>query len=98
VSLQVHFRPEAETDVSEAAAWYESQKAGLGAQFLDEIAITCKSISENPEMYPIVHRGSRRAIIRKFPFGVYYRVEREGIIVFAVMHGSRHPKKWKQRT
>ena len=52
----VHFRPDAETDVADAAAWYETQKAGLGAEFLDEILSTCSSIAENPEIYPLVHR------------------------------------------
>lgn len=37
----VHFRPDAETDVADAAAWYEIQRAGLGAEFLDEILSTC---------------------------------------------------------
>jgi plasmid stabilization system protein ParE len=65
----VHFRPDAETDVADAAAWYETQKAGLGAEFLDEIQSTCSGIAEHPEIYPLVHRKARRAVIHKFRLG-----------------------------
>ena len=94
----VHFRQDAETDVADAAVWYENQSAGLGAEFLDEILATCNSIAENPQMYPILHRDTRRAVIHKFPFGLYYRVENSLVIIVAVMHGSRDPNKWKDRT
>jgi plasmid stabilization system protein ParE len=46
----------------------------------------------------MLHRETRRAVVRRFPFGVFYKVEEASIVVVAVMHGSRHPKQWKQRT
>ena len=98
MSYRVHFRLEAETDIGEAAAWYEKQCEGLGAEFLDEILCVCETISDNPKMFPVVHRYTRRAIIHRFPFGIYYRTEKESIIIVAVMHGSRHPKRWQKRT
>ena len=97
MSLGVYIRPEAETDIEEAAVWYEKQRPGLGDEFLDELRSICKTISETPAIYPVVHRSTRRALIRRFPFGVYFRIEDEQIIVFAVIHGSRHPRRWRQR-
>jgi plasmid stabilization system protein ParE len=94
----VHFRQDAETDVADAAAWYENQSAGLGAEFLDEILTTCNIIAENPQMYPVLYRGTRRAVIHKFPFGIYYRAENDLVIIVGVMHASRDPNKWKKRT
>ena len=94
----VHFRQDAETDVADAAAWYENQSDGLGAEFLDEILATCNIIAENPKMYPVLHRGTRRAVIHKFPFGVYYRVENDLVTIIGVMHASRDPNQWKKRT
>lgn len=70
--------------MSEAAEWYESQQSGLGKRFLDEVLRACQHISENPEMYPSVNRRTRRAIIHKFPFGIFFRLERIGVVVFAV--------------
>ena len=94
----VHFQPDAETDVADAAAWYETQRNGLGAEFLDEILSTCDLISENPDMFPVVHRNTRRAVIKKFPFGIYYIAEDSFVSIISVMHGSRDPNTWKDRT
>ena len=96
--LEVRLRPEAEQDLSDAAAWYEAQVPGLGHRFLDEVLAAFSSVSETPLMYPVVHRNTRRALIHRFPFGVYYRVEQTDIVVLAVMHGSRNPRRWKIRT
>jgi plasmid stabilization system protein ParE len=98
VILKVYLRPEAEADLEEAAAWYEKQREGLGDKFLDEVLSVFETISSDPGMYPLVHRHTRRALIHRFPFGIYYRIEEKMIVVVAVMHGSRHPKQWQKRT
>ena len=98
MSLTVYLRPEAEADIEEAATWYEKQREGLGYEFLDEVSKVFETISCDPGMYPVVHRHTHRALIHRFPFGIYYRIERKRIVVVAVMHGSRHPKRWQKRT
>lgn len=55
-----------------------------------------KRAIEEPEPYPLLYRNTRRALSRRFPFGVFYRVE-ESIVVVAVMHASRDPQRWTQR-
>ncbi len=97
MSPRVYLRPEAEADIEEAAAWYDKQREGLGNEFLDEISSVFETISRNPSMYPVVHRHTHRALIHRFPFGIYYRIEEKMIMVVAVMHGSRHPKRWQKR-
>jgi len=98
VTPEVRLRPEAEQDLADAAAWYEEQRQGLGHEFLDEVLTMLSRIAETPMMYPNVHRNARRAVIHRFPFGVYFRVEHATIVVVAVMHGSRNPRRWKNRT
>ena len=98
MTLEVRLRPEAEQDLADAAAWYEEQRQGLGHDFLDEVLTMLASIAETPLMYPNVHRNTRRAVVQRFPFGVYFRVEDTAIVVVAVMHGSRNPRRWKNRT
>lgn len=98
MTLEVRIRPEAEQDLTEAAIWYEEQSPGLGTQFLDEVLTACQTITEMPRLHPDVHRSIRRALMHRFPFGIYYQVDNEGIIIVAVMHGSRHPRRWKSRT
>ena len=98
MSFAVQFRPEAETDLFEAAEWYEIQSPDLGTSFLNEILITCETISEHPKLYTEIYRDIRRAVIQKFPFSIYYRIHNNRILIYAVMHGSRNPTRWKQRT
>ena len=93
----VHLRPDAEADIEESAMWYENQAQGLGDSFLDEVLNTLEVISENSYIYAVVHRQTRRALIDRFPFAIYYRIEEDSLIIIAVMHGSRHPKRWQNR-
>lgn len=97
MTLAVRVRPEAARDLTDAAVWYEARRPGLGHRFLDEVAAAFAAIAEAPLMFPSMHRNTRRTFIRRFPFGVYYRVEDSEIVVVAVMHASRHPRRWKGR-
>lgn len=74
MNYSVRLREEAESDLNEAAAWYERQKVGLGHEFLDEVMRALDSAGVRPYSYPEVHRGIPRAIIGRFPFSVFYRV------------------------
>jgi plasmid stabilization system protein ParE len=94
----VRLRAEAEDDIYEAAAWYESQRLRLGHDFLDAIEASFARISENPLQFPVLYRGTRRALLPRFPFGVFFRIERESVVVLAVMHASRNPVRWRERT
>jgi toxin ParE1/3/4 len=94
----VRLREEAERDLAAAASWYEQQRMGLGHEFLEEALASFRRIAEQPLTYPVLHRSTRRALMSRFPFGIYFRVEDERIVVFAVMHGSRHPHRWQRRT
>jgi plasmid stabilization system protein ParE len=98
VKHPVFFRAEAEADIEAAALWYEKQCSGLGNQFLTEILHMCNSIADNPNSFPVIHRKTHRALIKRFPFGIYYRIADEAIVVIAVMHGSRHPRRWQRRS
>lgn len=97
MTYEVRLRPEAEEDLADASAWYEEQRQGLGHEFLDEVLTMISSIAEAPLVYPDIYRNTRRAIINRFPFSVYFRVERATIVVVAIMHGSRNPRRWKSR-
>jgi toxin ParE1/3/4 len=98
MNYPVRLREEAEEDLADASLWYEQQQSGLGSDFLDSMLSLCQLISERPLLYPVVHRNVRRALMSRFPFGVYYRTESSHLVIVAVMHASRHPLRWKNRT
>ena len=90
-------RPEAEKDIAEAAAWYDQQRAGLSLQFRAALDRTFSSIDENPLLYAAVYRDLRRALVRRFPYSVFYVSRTAGIFVIAVLHTARDPNLWRAR-
>ena len=93
----VEFRPAAAADLEEAAGWYEAIRSGLGLQFLDAAHATLEKISENPKLYPVLHRDTYRALVQRFPYGFYYRIMGSRVLIVACMHGRRRPSRWKSR-
>lgn len=97
MTYEVRLRDEADRDLTAAALWYELNRPGLGDEFLREVERVLRSIAERPAMYPIVWRETHRALMNRFPFGIYFRISNDIIVVAAVMHGSRHPQNWQLR-
>jgi len=83
--------------IQAAYLWYEEQRPGLGEEFLEGIDAVIESLLAFPEAYPILHRGARRVLLARFPYGLYYRIADQQVIVVACMHGARDPKEWRSR-
>jgi plasmid stabilization system protein ParE len=90
-------RPEAQTDIREAAFWYEEREIGLGLRFLQEIRTSLEHITNNPVRFPIVEEDVRRALLHKFPYSVYFVNEPDSVAIIAVLHQHRQLKDWKSR-
>ena len=90
-------RPEAEVDAEDAGAWYGGERVGLGAAFLTELRATFVRIEQGPLQFPRVFGEIRRAILHRFPFGVFFVVEGDVATVVAITHLHRHPGVWQSR-
>jgi len=97
VTYRLEFRPEASADIAEAFSWYEQQRSGLGWQFDTELDRTLGYVTGMPLAGRPVHRTFRRALMRRFPFTVYYTVVADLIEIRAVLHNRRHPRTWLRR-
>jgi plasmid stabilization system protein ParE len=93
----VILRPAAEADLADAYAWYERQRAGLGADFLSAATDAASFISDQPEAYQVLHRDVRRAPLHRFPYGLLYRVYPDRMVVVACFHARRNPLVWRRR-
>jgi len=89
----------AEAETTSAYDWYEAQSVGLGAEFLRAVEAVLASIQRTPALYPVVRGRTRRALLRRFPYGVFFyeRDEAQEVVVVAVVHGRRHPRVWHSR-
>lgn len=97
MSLSIVFRVEAQAEFDEAFDWYEQQQAGLGVDFLTCVVEVLDRIESLPEVYELVFEDVRRAIVRRFPYLVLYKVESSQIVVLAVFHSKRDPQDWQDR-
>jgi toxin ParE1/3/4 len=89
VNWRVIIRPNAEADLAEARIWYESQRAGLGDELLDEVRRAVSLLADDPERRPFYYRDFRRLLVRRFPYKLFYRVEGDRVIVFRILHAKR---------
>jgi plasmid stabilization system protein ParE len=97
LSLHLIVREEAESDIDSAFEWYEKQKPGLGTDFIRSVDEAMDSVQRDPELYPFVYRHARRALLHRFPYGVYYVIQGDYIEVVACAHFRRNPRRWQAR-
>jgi plasmid stabilization system protein ParE len=95
--MKLIVRPEAEAELLQAIDWYESRGRGLGADLLRCVDACLERILRHPEAYPVVHRSTRMAIVRRFPYLVLYRTTEDSISVIAIFHAKRNPMIWRKR-
>jgi toxin ParE1/3/4 len=98
VSYRVILRTDAEADVASAYAWYEERSSGLGAEFMRAVDACMASVGRGPEFYQLVHRGARRALLRRFPYALFFFVVGGTLVeVVACLHTRRDPRQWLER-
>lgn len=91
------FRPDAEAELSQAARWYEENRRGLGSEFVRAVEASLDSIARNPEMFPRIANDLSRALVKRFPFGIFYSFNDIEIVVLAVFHARRDRRQISRR-
>jgi len=95
-TLWIH--PDAERELSEAAEYYKSRQATLGQDLYDEVFAIYERILANPKSFSCHHtRRTRKTLVHRFPYTIYFREHRSRIRIMAVAHQSRKPDYWARR-
>ena len=94
---RVVYTPEADDDVAEAYAWYESREPGLGEDFLRCVEACVLTIQRHPQLYPVAVDEFRRALVRRFPYEIFYEATDDALVIYSVFHCSQDPEKWRAR-
>ena len=99
MTLRVVVRPPALEDIAESATWYENQCPGLGLELTDEVINAIHRPRENPNLFRIIRSrdGIRRVLTERFPFRVFFSINRDVLYVHAVLHGARSDRHWRGR-
>lgn len=93
--MKIEFLRAAQTDLDAAFVWYEEQAIGLGYEFLDEIDQTIRLLSTFPRFSSEVAEGIRRSLVNRFPYGIFYAIASDRIVIVAIAHLKRAPDFWQ---
>src|SRR4051812_18569155 len=97
MAAELILAPDAEQDVSEAYDWYEQRRPGLGEEFLSCVDACIQRICRSSESFARIHEEYRRALIRRFPYVIFYEFKDQTVTVYCVFHMSQDPSKWRKR-
>lgn len=95
--MRVEFSAPAWNELLEAVAYYDGQRLGLGREFEEAVEQGKQQIETHPHAWQRLSRRARRYRLKKFPYGLVYRLEGDRAVVMAVMHLKRRPGYWKGR-
>lgn len=93
----VNISSAAQSDLEKIQAWYWSIHPNLGDDFILSARDAIAHIQSHPAAYPLIHKAFRRIMIRRFPYGIFFRIEGDIIKVSGVLHTSRSPEAWQSR-
>ncbi len=95
--LGFEFHPEASAEYDEAVDYYKQINLLLAQAFVLEIEHGIGMICKHPDRWRVVKHETRRYLIHRFPYGIYYSTEQGIVRIWSVMHLSREPGYWKER-
>lgn len=97
--FKVDVHPGVYPELEYSRKWYEDCASGLGNDFISEVDNAVETVREMPLVWAITDKSQeiRRYIIHRFPYCLIYRIQGSVIIIYAVMHLSRHPDYWRNR-
>ncbi len=95
--MLVRFHPKADIELHKALKWYSQLKLGLDTGFMRCIDEAISRIRRNPKMFPVAFKNARRAMLKRFPYIIYYEIGEKEIMILAVFHAKRDPKHWQRR-
>jgi len=93
--MNLKFSIVAEREIEETADYYETQEAGLGFQFVQELNRAIAFVLQFPNAWSPISKRSRRCLLRRFPYSVIYSVQQDTVTIVTVVHQRRDPKKWQ---
>jgi plasmid stabilization system protein ParE len=97
MARSLRYHPLFDSDVLDAAEWYDRRQPNLGSDFLARVRRTVNRLIADPERRTSLEFGVRYWPVERFPYVVFYDVTESEVLVLGVMHTSRDSKKWLSR-
>jgi plasmid stabilization system protein ParE len=95
--MKLIIKPAAQREFDQAVAWYRSQSTRVATRFHTSVLGLFTRITQHPKHYAVEWRDIREALVRSFPYAIYFRATADLITVYSVFHTSRDPEDWQAR-
>ena len=89
--MKIRILGSASRDLIEGYSFYERQAEGVGSYFLDSLYSDIDSLIITAGMHSVHFDKYHRLLSKRFPFAIYYRVEGETVLVYAILDCRRDP-------
>jgi len=95
--MKFYFHPDADAEFDKAVEYYEQRQSGLGFEFAEEVYSAIARITEYPDAWAPLSKNTRRCLMNRFPYGVIYQVQTNGLRIIAIANLQRRPAYWNER-
>jgi len=92
------YSEQSKADIREIVLWYHFQQEGLENEFLENLEIAFTNLESNPNKYQVYLRKVRGVVLKRFPYRIIYKIEKNIILIVGVFHTSRNPEIIRKRT
>lgn len=97
MSFSLKFTSAATMELALAVEWYGRKSPALGKKFERAFQTALEAMQTNPQLFQQNEEGIRYRRIDKFPYCVYFRVQKQQIQILSIFHTSRRPLNWHTR-
>jgi len=90
--MRIEYHPAIETELAGIRDYYNKRSQNLGDDFLNEFERHVLRIAAMPTRWMIIRGDTRRALMRRFPYVILFRVvDGSSIRITVIKHECRHP-------
>lgn len=94
--MNIEILDEAQEDLTQGFHFYESREPGLGSYFIDCLFSDIDSLFIYAGIHQVVF-AHHRCLSKRFPFAIYYSIEKQLVRVHAVLDCRRNPSWIRKR-
>ena len=94
----VRYKRAAAAEVESAISWYAQPEINQASAFIKDIQRTESHLRTHPELYQRVEGDVRRAVLRRFPYSLFFLIEQDQVVVLALMHQHQRPRMREELT
>jgi len=88
--MKIQLSDHAQLDLKAGYLFYEARSAGIGSYFINSLVSDIDSLLISAGTHGRFH-GYHRALSKRFPFAIYYLVEKNKIRVRRILDCRRNP-------